>query len=169
MKRTFVVLAAVGALVLAASPEAGFVRLPPATPAGQQVFYGHIVSLTKKGTRYELKFDPAWLLSGITAQRAAVADGVLRPGEAVPNDNYTRDESHRVLIFRVPAGAHATILTNEGTTGLSSTAVPIPELAQILAGKNPKHRKLFGSPKGFGFWAQVSIDTVRSLDEQYHP
>jgi len=179
VKRVFVVITVAALIATAtafshrssapAARDAGFLRLPPATPAGQQVFYGHIVSLKKSGARYELGFDPAWLLSGVTAQRAAVADGVLQPGEPVPNDNYTRDESHKLLVFKVPLSARATILTNEGTTGLSSTQVAIPELAQIIAGKNPKHRKLFGSPKGFGFWSRVSIDSVRSLDEQYHP
>jgi hypothetical protein len=179
MKRSLVVIgvAALAAFALAslrhpgahAAPEAGFLRLPPATPAGEQVFYGHIVSLKKTGARYELRFDPAWLLMGTTAQKAAVADGVLQPGEPVPNDNYTRDESHKLLVFKVPLTARATILTNEDTQGLSATRVPIPELAQIVAGQNPKHRKLFGDPKGFGFWARVAMDSVRSLDEQYHP
>jgi hypothetical protein len=152
-----------------ASPKAGFLRLPPATKAGEQVFYGHIKSLTPSGRRYVLRFDPAWLLEGITAQRAAVADGVLPPGESVPNDNYTRDESHRLLTFLVPRTARVTVLTNPGTSGITSTPVTVSEFAQILKGKNPLHRRLFGSPAGFGFWARVAIDNVRSLDEQYHP
>jgi hypothetical protein len=153
----------------AATAAPGFLRLPPAAPAGQFVLFGKVKTLTRKGSRLELRFDPALWLGGITGQRAAVDDGVLRPGEPVPNDNYTRDESHKLLRFKMPAAAQATILTNEGTKGLSSTRVPVSELSQIIAGKNPKHRKLFGSPKGFGFWARVAIDTVRSLDEQYHP
>lgn len=174
MKRSPVVLAAVVALAtapssLAAASSTGFLRLPPATKAGEQLFYGHIKSLTPGGRRYVLRFDPAWLLEGVTAQRAAVEDGVLAPGEPVPNDNYTRDESHRLLTFLVPRTAQVTILTNQGTRGLSSTPIAVSELAQILKGKNPRHRALFGNPRGFGFWARVAIDKVRSLDEQYHP
>jgi len=178
MKRP-VVLATMVAVAVAAIPAAtastaaprtdAFARLPPAAAAGELVFYGHIRSLTRKGSRYELRFDPAWLLEGVTAERAAVDDKVLAPGEPVPNDNYTRDESHKLLTFLVPPGARVTVLTNGGTKGIASTPIGVAELAQIVAGRNPKHRALFGRVVGFGFWARVATDTVRSLDEQYHP
>ena len=57
-----------------------FVRLPPAAPAGQWVLFGHIRSLARKNGRFEMRFDPAWVLSGVTAERAAVEDKVLSPG-----------------------------------------------------------------------------------------
>jgi hypothetical protein len=168
MKGTLVALAG-AALLASAGSAAGFKQLPPAAPAGQLVFYGHLASLTPSGRRYVLRFDPAWLLEGKTAQRAAVDDKVLPPGEPVPNDNYTRDESHKLLTFFVPKTARVTVLTNEGTKGLTSTPVTVAELAQLLKGRNPKHRALFGTPASFGYWALVRIDTVRSLDAQYHP
>ena len=105
----------------------------------------------------------------MTAQRAAVEDGVLPPGEPVPNDNYTRDPDHKLLTFLVDRTARVTVLTNGGTKGIASTPVTVAEFAQILKGKNPRHRKLFSSAKESGFWARVAIDKVRSLDEQYHP
>jgi hypothetical protein len=179
MKRSLVAVAVVALLLgagsasshqgsarpLSASARTVDLRLPPAAPAGDVVFYGHIKSLTRKGKRFELRFDPAWLLMGVTAQRAAVADKVLPRGEPVPNDNYTRDESHRLLTFLVPPSARATVLTR----GPSSTRVSVAELAEIVKGRNPRHRPLFGPVKAFGFWIRVHIDTVRSLDEQYHP
>src|SRR5262249_36684327 len=118
---------------------------------------------------YLLRFDPAWLLEGITGERAAVADGVLPAGEPVPNDNYTRDESHKLLTFLMPRTARVTILINGGTKGIANTPVTVAEFAQILKGKNPRHRALFGNQSGWGYWARVRIDTVRSLDAQYHP
>ena len=36
-------------------------------------------------------FDRAEFLTGAAAQRAAEADGVVEPGEPVPNDYYIRD------------------------------------------------------------------------------
>jgi hypothetical protein len=57
MKATLVVAAAVVALAVAAAPPpagAG-TRLPPAAPAGQMVFYGHIKSLTPSDGRYLLR------------------------------------------------------------------------------------------------------------------
>jgi hypothetical protein len=166
MKETLVVAAAVAALAVAVARPAGAgTRLPPAGPAGQMVFYGHIKSLTLSGGRYVLRFDPAWLLEGTTGEKAAVADGVLPPGQPVPNDNYARDESHKLLTFVVPRTARVTVLTR----GIHSTPVTVAEFAQLLKGRNPKHRPLFGPPAGWGYWALVNIDHVRSLDAQYHP
>ena len=157
------------AAALVATAGASAALLPPAAPAGQLVFYGHVKSLTPSGKRYLLRFDPAWLLEGTTGQHAAVEDGVLPPGEPVPNDNYTRDESHKLLTFLVPKTARVTVLTNGGTKGIANTPVTVAEFAQILKGKNPRHRKLFGNESQWGYWALVRIDKVRSLDAQYHP
>jgi hypothetical protein len=167
-KRTLAILAAAGALT-AAPVASALEQLPPAAPAGQLVYYGHVHSLTASGKRYILRFDPAWLLEGVTAERAAVEDGALAPGEPVPNDNYTRDESHRLLTFLVPRTAKVTVLTNAGTKGIAPTPVSVAEFAALLAGRNPRHRALFGPVHGWGYWALVRIDTVRSLDAQYHP
>ena len=126
-----------------------FATLPRATPAGQQSLYGHISSLTRRGNHYLLRFDPAWLLSGVTASRAAFED----TGSAdVPNDTYTRDETHKLLTFLVPANAQVTVLTH----ATCSTRTTVAKLARSTT---PRRR----------FWIQVRIDTVRSIDEQYHP
>ena len=130
--------------------------------------YGHIRSLTRKGSRYELRFDPALWLSGVTANKAAVADGVIRRGEAVPNDYYIRDEGTRVLTFLVPATAKATVVTLSSGS-IRSTRVPVSELAQIVKRKNPKGRAVMDRMNAFGYWIRVGVDTVRSLDQQYQP
>ena len=96
-----------------------------------------------------LRFDPAWLLSGVTASRAALED--TGSGD-VPNDTYTRDETHKLLTLLVPAGAHVTLLTH-------STCSTRTTVAKLAKSATPRRR----------FWIQVRIDTVRSVDEQYHP
>jgi hypothetical protein len=132
----------------ATKPSCTFASLPPAAAAGEQTLYGHIKSLTRKGNRFVLRFDPAFLLTGVTATRAALEDTGSRD---VPNDNYTRDESHRLLTYLVPATAHATALTH----GTCST----PTTLAKLASQHPRAE----------FWIRVHGDTVRSLDQQYHP
>jgi hypothetical protein len=132
------------------------------------VLYGHIKSLTRTGSRFELRFDPAWLLFGVTAERAAVEDGVLQPGEPVPNDSYTVEGGHRLLTFLVPPTAQVSVLTK----GLRSTTIPVSELAQIIRGKNPRHRSLFDPSNSSGFWIRVGNkypNPAVSLDQQYHP
>jgi hypothetical protein len=154
-------VAVVGAAVVAGG---GFLKLPRATPAGDQAYYGHIRSLTKSGSRYELGFDPAWLLTGATASRAKLAD---TGSDDVANDTYTRDESHRLLTFLAPAGLRPTVLTNQGTRGIAATPISMAELAQIVKGRRTRHR-LF-EPLDSGIWIRVHVDTLTALDQQYKP
>ena len=126
--------------------------------------FGHIESLTRKGDHYELRFDPEWFLSGVTANTAAAEDGAVDPGQPVPNDNYRIDEGHRLLTYIVPVGAHVTVLAD----GVSGTPVTVAELARIVDGTSSAHPKLW-EPLTTGFWIRVDIDTVQSLDQQYQP
>ncbi len=143
---------------------------PEATGRPDQIAqFGYVKSLTRKGGAYELRFDPAWFLSGRTANVAAAEDQGLAPGEPippVPNDNYVLDEGHRLLTYRVPADARVTVLTRHGPGPLGATPVSVAELARIVNGG--RHRPLF-EPISTGFWIRVDNDTVRSLDQQYRP
>ena len=127
----------------------------------ETVLFGHIKSLTRKGSGYVLRFDPALFLTGETANIAAAEDGAVYPGQPVPNDNYVVDEGHRLFTYLVPANAKVTVLTKSP----ESTPITVAVLAQIVAGD---HKPLWESIET-GFWLRAHIDTVRSLDQQYHP
>ena len=167
------VVALAGAVALVAAVSAGSdstarVAQPPMySPPRELLHYGHIRSLTRKGARYELRFDPAFWLGGTTANRAAAEDGVIPPGTPVSNDYYVRDETHRLLTYRAPATARVTVITL--SPGLRSTRIPVSELAEIVKGRNPRRRRLYGPGNHLGFWIRVATDTVRSLDQQYQP
>jgi hypothetical protein len=133
-------------------------------PPGERVEFGYIKSLTRKGGGFEMRFDPAWFLSGITANTAAAEDGAVEPGQPVPNDNYVVQEGHRLLTYLVPATARVTVLSR----GVNGSPITVSQLTDLVAGKNPFHRALF-EPISTGFWILVDIDTVRSLDQQYRP
>ena len=139
-----------------------FLPTPPLGPPREMVFYGHAKSLARRSGHWELRVDPALFLSGLAAQHAAVEDGAIAPGEAVPNDYYTRDDSHRLLTFRVAPRARVTVMT----AGPKATAIPVPELARALAGKRTPHR--LWEPQA-GYWIRVAGDTVRGMDQQYMP
>ena len=145
------------------------VQLPPAAPAGQMVLYGHIKSLTQKSGRFEMRFDPAWRLTGVAAEHAAVEDGATSPGQGVPNDNYTVDEGHRLLTYVIDANAPVTIVI----AGAGQARSSVSELTQLFNGKNPNHRALMGGGiRGFGFWVRIGDkypNPVLSLDQQYQP
>jgi hypothetical protein len=128
---------------------------------GESVQFGHLKSLTKKGSSYELRFDPALFLSGETANVAAAEDGAVEPGEPVPNDHFVVDEGHRLLTYKVPADAKLTVVA----LGPKNIPVTIEALAKMVAGEQAAPWQ----PLTSGFWLRSRIDTVRSLDQQYRP
>jgi hypothetical protein len=160
-------LAVLGAVIAAAGAFGGWALATTAffSPPATIVQFGYIKSIAPAGQGFELRLDPAYWLGGLTAQRAAAQDG-----REVDNDYYIVNADHRLLTYRLPSTAAATVITN-ASSGLRSTKVPIAELAQIVKGKNPKHRPLLeqGSMRGLGYWVKTRIDTVQSIDQQYQP
>ena len=151
-----VIVAAVSASRLAAASS-------PAAPAKQfePVLWGHIKSLNRKGHRFEMRFDPALWLTGVTAERACGC-------KPVANDYYVVDETHRLLTYVVLPSARVTVLTR----ALRPTSIPVSELVQIVKGKNPRHRSLFDRRNALGYWLRIGHrypNPVISLDQQYQP
>ena len=182
MIRSFIVLTGVAVLIAAGcggtttatktitkTATAAGTEKSDVSPPSEMVEFGYVKSLTPKGDRYQLRFDPAWFLSGVTANTAAAEDGSVEPGQPVPNDNYRVNETHRLLTYLVPADAHVTVLTKGGepnTSGFTSTSITVSQLAQLLNGEKPV--ELFEG-LDTGFWMRFHIDTVSALDQQYHP
>jgi hypothetical protein len=148
------------------------VTVTPSAATGDQRLYGRIASLERAGRGYELRFDPAWFLSGVTANVAQAQDAGThcKPSACPPvaNDNYVVDESHRLLTFVVPAGVKGTVLTRHGSAGgpFPATRITVAELAELVAGTGGP--KLF-EPLSSGVWIVVRVDTVRSFAQQYVP
>ena len=86
------------------------VTVTPAAKSNEIAQFGYVKSLERKGSGYEMRFHPALMLSGETANVAAAEDGAIPIGQPVPNDNYVVDEGHRLLTYEVPANAHVTAL-----------------------------------------------------------
>ena len=163
MKPSLLVLSAAAILVAGvAGTSALSASSPPSGKPQQASFYGHVKSVTREGNRYVMRFDPAWWLSGLAAERACGC-------KPVPNDYYIVDESHELLTFPVRSDARVAVLVR--TTGpIGVRSISVAELAQIVRGKNPKHRRLL-EPKA-GFWIRVGVkypNPVLSLDQQYQP
>jgi hypothetical protein len=156
---------ALGAALLTAAAAWGLASaLPLKSPPKTITQYGYIRSLASSGKSYVLKLDPALWLEGRTAKLAAKEDGQ----EAF--DYYIRNPERSLLTYRVAATVPVTVVTVPGG-GVRSTAITVAELAQIVKGKNPKHRPLIerGSARHLGYWVKSSIDTVKSIDQQYQP
>jgi hypothetical protein len=127
----------------------------------ESVQFGYLKSLEKKGSDYELRFDPAFFLSGETANAAAAEDGAVEPGQPVPNDYYVVDEGHRLLTYRVPTDAKLTVVA----LGPKNIPTTVEALAKMVAGEQTAP----WMPISSGFWLRARIDTVVSLDQQYRP
>ncbi len=135
-------------------------------PCGDRTF-GHLASLERDSGRWLMRFDPAWFTSGLTASTAAAEDGVVEPGEPVPNDNYRIDEGHRLLTYVVAPHARVTVLTRHGNPAqFGATRITVPQLAQLVRGERPV--RLF-EPLDTGVWIRVHVDTVCAIEQQYQP
>jgi hypothetical protein len=130
-------------------------------PPTETVLFGYLKSLTKEGSGYELRFDPALFLGGETANVAAAEDGAVEPGEPVPNDYFIVDEGHRLLTYSVPPDAKLTVVA----LGPKNIPITIEALAKIVAGDQAAP----WLPIRSGFWLRARIGVVRSLDQQYRP
>jgi hypothetical protein len=169
MKRLITILAlapavAAGCGGTATVTKTKTVTVTPAAQSNEIAQFGYVKSLERKGSGYEMRFDPALMLSGRTANVAAAEDGAIPIGQPVPNDNYILDESHRLLTYEVPANAPVTALTK----GVAGSPISVAELAQLVRGENPFPKPLF-EPITTGFWIRIEVDTVRSLEQQYRP
>ena len=135
-------------------------------PCGDRTF-GHLASLERDSGRWLMRFDPAWFTSGLTASTAAAEDGVVEPGEPVPNDNYRIDEGHRLLTYVVAPHARVTVLTRHGNPAqCGATRITVPQLAHLVRGERPV--RLF-EPLDTGVWIRVHVDTVCAIEQQYQP
>jgi hypothetical protein len=174
MSRPLVALGIVAVAAVAAASVFGvlYATQEPTTrtvlvkPCGDRTF-GHVKSLTRSTGRWVMRFDPEWFTSGLTANVAAAEDGVVQPGEAVPNDNYRIDEGHRLLTYLVAPSARVTVITRHGNpVRLGATPITVAELAALVRGEKPID--LF-EPLDTGMWIRVHVDTVCAIDQQYQP
>ena len=176
MRRSTLVLGVVAAVAVVAAVVLGVLyatkdseesAAPPVDACEDRIF-GHIASLEPASAGgYELRLDPAWFTLGVTANTAAAEDGVVEPGEAVPNDNYRVDEGDRLLTYIVPANTKVTVLTNEGDPPqIGATSITPEQLSQLVAGETPI--ELY-EPLETGVWVSYHVDTTCAIDHQYQP
>ena len=135
--------------------------------SADQPLFGHVKSVEPTRGGYLVRFDPSWLVTGITANVAAAQDEgtTCKPSACapVPNDVYDVDESHRLLTFLLPTATRGTVLTNGPSQPKTITA---DALARIVAGTSSL--KLF-EPLDSGVWIRVHSDTIRAFAQQYRP
>jgi hypothetical protein len=135
-------------------------KMGPGAPA-LRVEFGHIGSLKRSGDSFVLRFDPAEMVTGVTASDAMEEDA---GSSDVANDYYVVDEGDRLFTYTVPADARVTVLAE----GVDGTEVAVAQLAKIVNGGEPLGHPLW-EPLDTGVWLLIDGDTVRSIDQQYVP
>ena len=128
--------------------------------------FGFIRSVSTAGPAATLAFDEAELLTGKAAQKAAEDDGVVEPGEAVPNDYYIRNREKTAQTLRIANDAAITAkrcpLCRKGRPGELE-----PFLAAFAQG-----RQTYADPyrgKHALYWLTIEDGEVVGIDEQYVP
>jgi len=136
---------------------------PGPSPAEQ---FGYIRSVSTAGPAATLAFDEAEFLTGDAAQKAAEEDGVVAPGETVPNDYYIRNRDQTTQTLRIANDAKITAkrcpLCRHGRDGQLD-----PFLASFMKG-----RQTFADPyrgKYSLYWLTIRDGEVAAIDEQYVP
>jgi hypothetical protein len=135
-----------------------------AQAAGEQ--FGYIRSVSTAGPAATLAFDEAEFLTGDEAQRAAEEDGVVQPGEPVPNDYYIRNPDKTTQTLPIATDAKITArrcsLCRKGQPG---------DLEDFLA-SFMKTGQTYADPyRGAKsqYWLTIEDGTVVAIDEQYLP
>jgi hypothetical protein len=128
--------------------------------------FGYIRSVSTAGPAATLAFDEAEFLTGDAAQKAAEQDGVVAPGETVPNDYYIRNRDQTTQTLRIANDAKITAkrcpLCRHGRNGQLE-----PFLASFMKG-----RQTFADPyrgKYSLYWLTIKDGEVAAIDEQYVP
>jgi hypothetical protein len=136
----------------------------PGPSAAEQ--FGYIRSVSTAGPVATLAFDEAQFLTGDAAQKAAEEDGVVAPGETVPNDYYIRNRDQTTQTLRIANDARITAkrcpLCRHGRDGQLE-----PFLASFMKG-----RQTFADPyrgKYSLYWLTIKDGEVAAIDEQYVP
>ena len=132
--------------------------------AGEQ--FGYIRSVSTAGPAATLAFDEAEFLTGEEAQRAAEEDGVVPPGEPVPNDYYIRNPDKTTQTLPIATDAKITArrcpLCRKGKPGdLEDFLASFMKTGQTYADPYRGAESLY--------WLTIEDGTVVAIDEQYVP
>ena len=145
--------------------ESATTQSTTATSAPAEQF-GYIRSISTAGPAATLAFDRAEFLTGKEAQKAAVEDGVIPPGQPVPNDYYIRNPDKTTQTIPIASDARITAkrcpICRNGKPG---------EIGPFLASFS-KGRQTYADPyrgKYSLYWLTIEDGRVVAIDEQYVP
>lgn len=137
--------------------------LPVPAPDGET--FGFVTAVDAAS----VTFDPARMLSGQEAREAATADGVIGPGEDLPNDFYIDNPDADLLTLPVTDDLQPTVLGFDSGGSLTETDITLSELAVAFTGEYPGVA-IYGLVAGeFPMTVIVKEGTVVEMTQVYLP
>ena len=157
------------------------VRQPSTSPSelrGDGRYFGYVKGGTPEPAT--ISFDIAQAFFGAEANRAAAEDGVVEPGEPIPNDHFQRNPDERTEPLKLALGAKVTaavpasflmqfvtpgdpVECREANLDVACTHIPIskPVFFEALEELDRRH--------GIPAWVTIRDGVVTRIDEQYYP
>lgn len=143
----WVAIALVVAVVLVIGTLAAFVTfgretdgqsepVPAPTPSAA-LPDGEVFAFINEVGGAEITVDPALMLTGEQARAAAEADGVIAPGEDLPNDFYIQNADPGPLTVGVTDDAELVVLTFDASGSIVETPIALADLAEAFTGDYP--------------------------------
>lgn len=113
--------------------------------------------------------DPALMLDGQEARDAAEADGVIQPGEDLPNDFYISNPDPEGFSIGVSPDAEVTVLTFSSSGEIIETTIELADLAVAFTGDYPGVA-IYGLVAGeFPVTLTIESGTVVDITQVYLP
>ncbi len=130
--------------------------------------FGYVRSVDTDASPATIDVDVAEFLSGEEANAAAVEDGVIPPGEPVPNDYYIRNEDKDLVTVAV---ADDVAVTHIQCPDSCTEGVPGQFDAFAASFDAPSDGSLAAEYRGAQsqYWITVEGGEVVAIDEQYVP
>lgn len=142
----------------------------PATPAPVAALPdGEVFAYINEVGGAEITVDPALMLTGEEARAAAEADGVIGPGEDLPNDFYIRNTDPGPLTVGVADDADLVVLTFDSGGSITETSIALADLVVAFTGDYPGV-PIYGLVAGeFPVTLTVEGGTVTGFTQVYLP
>jgi hypothetical protein len=113
--------------------------------------------------------DPAAMLAGNAAREAAEEDGVIQPGEELPNDFYIQNHEPGPLSIGVASDVEVTVLAFDANGDITETTIGLAQLATAFGGEYIG-APIYGLDAGaFPVTLTVEDNEVTSITQVYLP
>lgn len=154
-------------------PAASAVQTPSATPAPTPLLaegrnYGYIQSVDIAADPRTVEFDLAEFLTGDAADRAAVEDGFIEPGEHVDNDYYVRNRNKRLRTVPLASDVRIRLVDWSRCCDAHIDGELEPFAAAFRSTPNPEPGTRYRGASS-PYWLTVKTGVVVEIEEQYLP